>query len=298
MGVTRSGLANAVAFLCAVLPSAELRSQTTFHGTTITALGTGSYSSVEARRAVERVVAAVGLAPNFTVVSADCAVVNNAEAGMRGSDRFIWYCEAFMQRALVEAKTDWAAISIIAHEIGHHLNSHRGGSRPPIELEADAFSGFAMARLGADLAQATAAMRAVSKGCSDTHPCLADRVRAIAVGWRKAGGSIAVGGCPAMDTTGASLRNGGGRENGFFICDGRYYVAVTGAWDDGTAGFDCQVRVDRASDFTKVAESERLTTRGSGRTVWERRIPELGRTISVFLRGGRGPVCDLNVHLY
>ena len=36
-------------------------------------------------------------------------------------------------------------MTLLAHEVGHHLNGHtihRGGSTPELELEADEFAGF------------------------------------------------------------------------------------------------------------------------------------------------------------
>ena len=49
-----------------------------------------------------------------------------------------------------------------ASSFGHHLGGHTlvpGGSQPPIELEADRFSGFVLHKMGADLDQTTQAIR-------------------------------------------------------------------------------------------------------------------------------------------
>jgi len=85
--------------------------------------------------------------------------------------------------------TNWSSISILAHEIGHHLNGHTlgvGGSRPDLELQADKFSGFVCARMGATLAEAQAAMKvAASSAGSSTHPPKSARLEAIAVGWNQ-----------------------------------------------------------------------------------------------------------------
>lgn len=86
--------------------------------------------------------------------------------------------------------TSWAAISILAHEVGHHLNGHTleaTGSRPPSELEADKFSGFVLQKLGSNLGNATAAMKAFgSEQGSTTHPAKAERLAAITAGWLQA----------------------------------------------------------------------------------------------------------------
>ena len=58
----------------------------------------------------------------------------------------------------------WAPVSIMAHEIGHHLSGHTitsGGSRPAIELEADKFSGYVLYRMGATQTAATKAIMAL-----------------------------------------------------------------------------------------------------------------------------------------
>jgi hypothetical protein len=87
-------------------------------------------------------------------------------------------------------KTDWASISILAHEIGHHLNGHtldNLGSRPDKELEADDFSGFVMFKLGASLQDAQKAISTlVSEEGSSTHPGKFARLTAIQKGWSRA----------------------------------------------------------------------------------------------------------------
>ncbi len=81
----------------------------------------------------------------------------------------------------------WASLSILAHEVGHHLNGHSlipGGSRPSLELQADKFSGFILAKIGASLEEAQSAINAiVSENGSTTHPGKSARLAAIANGW-------------------------------------------------------------------------------------------------------------------
>lgn len=143
--------------------------------------------SSAANTAVERILRYSGLKKNFIILAAD---IDNAQAAIQGTDRYILYNESFMQRINVAAKTDWAAISILAHEIGHHLQGHTlkaTGSRPPIELEADEYSGFILQRMGASLQDARAALSVLSsdKG-SATHPGKQDRLKAITDGWTDA----------------------------------------------------------------------------------------------------------------
>lgn len=146
-------------------------------------------SDQEAIDAVDNILNPIGLVRNFDIRAAD---VDNAEAVIIPGDstRYILYNQAFMRRVKNDTKTDWAAISIMAHEIGHHLNGHTlvpGGSRPKMELEADNFSGFVLYKMGATLNEAETAMNtyASEKG-SATHPAKRSRLAAIEAGWTKA----------------------------------------------------------------------------------------------------------------
>ena len=81
-------------------------------------------------------------------------------------------------------------MSVLAHELGHHVAFHTEviGNDHKYELEADYFSGFVLRRLGATLAQSHAAMQALSpKEATSTHPALNDRLQVITVGWTDAG---------------------------------------------------------------------------------------------------------------
>lgn len=144
-------------------------------------------SSSEANMVVRRIMEAVGLKPRFELKVAN---VDNAAAVIYNSKRYILYSQNFISQIESATQTNWAAISILAHEIGHHLNGHtldHAGSRPSSELEADEFSGFVLRKMGANLPEAQAAMRvlATEEG-SYTHPARSARLEAIAVGWKQA----------------------------------------------------------------------------------------------------------------
>ena len=146
------------------------------------------YTTVtEAKTMIEDIIAVIGLKPNFEVQAGD---VDNAAAVIYEGKRYILYNPDFINRLNTAAGNKWASISILAHEIGHHLNGHtldNIGSRPDKELEADEFSGFVMRRMGATLADAQAAMKiAADYKPSLTHPGQADRLTAIATGWNTA----------------------------------------------------------------------------------------------------------------
>lgn len=141
-------------------------------------------SDQEAEAAIKQIVEHTGLVQNFIIRAAN---VPNATATIVGDQLAIFYSQDFMRRVTDVTQTDWAAISILAHEIGHHLQGHTiqaGGSRPPIELEADRYSGFVLQRMGASLDQARIAMEMMgSDQGSDTHPPRSARLAAITNGW-------------------------------------------------------------------------------------------------------------------
>lgn len=152
-------------------------------------------SSSEANQQIQNILNIVGLKPNFTIKASN---VPNAAAVIYGTERFILYSQSFISQINTQAGTDWAALSILAHEVGHHLNGHtlqNGGSRPSLELEADEFSGFVMRKMGASLTEAQAGMKVFSpEQGSSTHPGKRARLEAIAVGWKKADEQMGGGG--------------------------------------------------------------------------------------------------------
>ncbi|WP_420454287.1 TPM domain-containing protein [Rubrivirga sp.] len=166
------------------------------------------------RDMVAEIMTFVGLPQNFEVMEAD---VPNAAAVIAVDEsqqprRLIGFNPDFIR--LVRDETggnDWGPVSVMAHEIGHHLAGHtiqRGGSQPPMELESDKFSGFVLYQMGAGLSDAQAAMQALApEGRSPTHPDRADRLAAIAEGWNQAcaqAGGDCASGQPASGATSRS----------------------------------------------------------------------------------------------
>lgn len=141
---------------------------------------------------IREITDAVGLQPRFELRAT--TQVANAAAVVYGGRRYLLYNPSFLAAVNRAGHTDWGGISILAHEMGHHLNGHTlraGGSQPDDEIEADEFSGFVLRRLGASLAQAQAAMAAVSPTTSSaTHPGRAPRLAAIGRGWGRANTQI------------------------------------------------------------------------------------------------------------
>ncbi len=165
-----------------------------YDGTPVRIAGVGGAAPSDCRDMVAQIMRYTGLPQNFTVVEAP---VPNAAAvilldDQRIPQRVIAFNKDFM--GIVRSATGgnaWAPISIMAHEIGHHLSGHTitpGGSQPPTELEADKFSGFVLFKMGASLDEAQMAMsRLVAEGPDGrTHPGRGKRLAAIREGWQQA----------------------------------------------------------------------------------------------------------------
>ena len=169
-----------------VMDEIEVGASCSYFGENIDTAVTTFASDDEAAGVVQDVVASQGLASNFDVRAAG---VPNAAAVIRGTSRYILYNQYFVREMREKTHNKWAAISIMAHEVAHHLNGHTlltEGSRPKRELEADFFSGFVLQRMGAKLDDARVALDTLgSSRASATHPAKADRLAAITNGWVK-----------------------------------------------------------------------------------------------------------------
>lgn len=142
---------------------------------------------------VDRIMRFTGLPPNFVVGEAD--VPNAVAVILPDTNRVLQRVIAFNPNFMDEVQhaaggSVWAPVSIMAHEIGHHLSGHtilEGGSRPPIELEADKFSGFVLYKMGAALRDAKRAMEVFGDPHGGaTHPARDLRLAAIREGWMQA----------------------------------------------------------------------------------------------------------------
>lgn len=147
-------------------------------------------SVYEAGRYIDTMLTSINWKENFNLEEQEG--INNAYATIIRNKRYIVYDNTFLESLDGYAGTKWAAISVLAHEMGHHYRNHvvdARGSTPPKEIEADYFSGYVMARLGASLNEARAAMEKIaSPTASSSHPGKADRLNAIAKGWNYANG--------------------------------------------------------------------------------------------------------------
>lgn len=142
----------------------------------------------DAKFGVLKVVQYSGLSPNFRVV--EDTEVKNAIAYIKSKKRYIRYNPSFMKRVTNSTKTDWAAISVLAHEIGHHLLGHtlrHQVSNPGDEMAADRFSGFILFQMGATLEETLKCVETEGNlHGTKTHPPRSARIEVITEGWKDA----------------------------------------------------------------------------------------------------------------
>ena len=141
----------------------------------------------DAQQLLTDILRITGVQSNFELKEAK---VLNLEASISHRKKYILYNPSYIAQLNNINHTKWAAMVLIAHEVGHHLNGHtkhKGGSSPELELEADEFAGFVMYKLGATLWQSQEVMQYIAKpAATSTHPGRNDRLQAIAKGWNKA----------------------------------------------------------------------------------------------------------------
>ena len=139
--------------------------------------------------------------------------IRNAYATIIRNARWIIYDNNFLEDIDAYSATKWASISVLAHEMGHHYYNHvisNQGSTPPKEIEADAFSGYVMQKLGANINESLAAMNAIaSDQASYSHPAKRDRLAAITRGWNTAKAEV-----PGNTNNGNTNPNQGGNSGG------------------------------------------------------------------------------------
>jgi tetratricopeptide (TPR) repeat protein len=151
--------------------------------------GNSNVNDYNILKQVKNILNVVGLPQNFNLVL--CSDIDNAFA-FTGEDgiRYIVVDRNWIGNI---SNNDWHKISILAHEIGHHLSGHTikktfsySESRQQ-EIEADKFSGFILSKLGASLIQAQSAINYLVSNNQDdtysTHPTKSKRLKAIQDGF-------------------------------------------------------------------------------------------------------------------
>jgi hypothetical protein len=161
--------------------------------------GSNFMSEEDVSGLVSEMLGRIGAMNRYVIIA--CPQVENCQATVFNGRPYILYNPVFLQsvRSLNFSsrempsmqERDWEALTILAHELGHHINNHLtnplpGSTQQDLELEADRSAGFMIYLLGGNLAQASAAYaRAPEKG-GYTHPARTRRLEALALGWNDA----------------------------------------------------------------------------------------------------------------
>jgi len=136
---------------------------------------------------IENIIKYSGLPLNFEIFSGD---IDNAVATVIDNKRYIIYDSNMLKNIDEHSSSYWSSVSILAHEIGHHLSGHTLShdiNRHDSELQADKFSGFVLYKMGANEQQAINAMTLLgSETDSESHPNKRKRIEAILEGWNEA----------------------------------------------------------------------------------------------------------------
>lgn len=133
----------------------------------------------------------------FLIVA--CRQVDNCQATLYKGKPYILYNPDFLEEvkrmnfssADIRVSTrNWEALTILAHELGHHVNNHLLNPHPDatqreMELEADEFAGAMIFRMGGTIEQAKAAYLSQPERGTYEHPGRQQRLDAVTRGWEK-----------------------------------------------------------------------------------------------------------------
>jgi hypothetical protein len=148
-----------------------------------------------AQQIVDKILSHSGLNPgngnpqNFEAIATNhSSVEQNAQAKICGDgQRYIFYDPSWLQGLHSTDGPSWTIYFIFAHEIGHHLLNHPlydKGDHKQLELDADRFAGFTLARMGAPLEDILRAVDAIpSERDSKSHPARDRREKAAREGY-------------------------------------------------------------------------------------------------------------------
>jgi hypothetical protein len=143
---------------------------------------------VREKKIIENIISYAGLPLNFQIFSGD---INNAIAFNLNDKRYIIYDKNLLNNVDSSTYSYWSSISILAHEIGHHLSGHTLNNneidKHEKELQADKFSGFILYKMGASQQQSTNAMELLGGDIdTESHPNKRKRIQSILEGWNEA----------------------------------------------------------------------------------------------------------------
>lgn len=130
-----------------------------------------------------------------------CTGVDNCQATLFNGKPYILYNPLFLNSVsrlnfttdnLPEMQQqDWASLTILAHELGHHTNNHLSNPLPDataldMELEADKTAGFIIYLMKGSLINAQLAYKALPEKSTYDHPGRDKRNLAVETGWKRA----------------------------------------------------------------------------------------------------------------
>ena len=149
---------------------------------------------------IENILSYSGIPMNFEVYAAN---IENAVATIINNKRYIIYDPNLFSVVDKNSNTYWNSMSIIAHEIGHHLSGHTMKNdidSHKRELEADKFSGFILYKMGATLEQAIYTISLLGTEIdTDSHPSKYKRIKAITNGWNEASEQVSKSAIPPIN---------------------------------------------------------------------------------------------------
>ena len=155
-------------------------------------------SNIEAELILEKILSTLRIPKDFALV--ECSEIENCMALVSEGTKYILYNKNFIKEIgnlnIQDDKYHSSAkISVLAHEIGHHVYGHTSTQkkltleeRRKMELEADEFSGFVMYKIGATLDQAKILVDKITSNFDDTfstHPSKNKMLEAIEIGYKK-----------------------------------------------------------------------------------------------------------------
>lgn len=165
----------------------------------------GFSDSNEAKKYLDEICSAAGIKSNFIMVQ--CNSINTCLAVEKDGDPYILYDNSFLNKLKPSIaygfteksinsnsnNKDWASLTILAHEIGHHINQHFSktirsvSSLKDLELQADEYAGHIISKLGGSLQQGEKVYNSevVSVNATLSHPSRADRIKAFQEGYNK-----------------------------------------------------------------------------------------------------------------
>ncbi|MEL7421861.1 MAG: M48 family metalloprotease [Bacteroidota bacterium] len=147
----------------------------------------------EAKRIVNEILEVMKVSDQSFVIVASGDVQNAfATRDAASGTRYILYNVRFLEKFKEQSLTRWAAYSVLAHELAHHVLNHDLNSmnfplRKQQELAADAWSAQALTKLGATMDEVLAGVRTFDlDGESSTHPHPTAREQQIALAFVQA----------------------------------------------------------------------------------------------------------------